>query len=103
MLIYRQQMWQNILLHWVILPLIFRKHHYAQFRAVLWLAYRQILEMKNGDVFHPHMAHKMLCLLSHNSQVHLLVVLLLASVNSSFQDDQNVNAKSPPLCHHLGI
>ena len=59
-----------------------------------------ILEMKNGDVFHPHMAHKILGPLLHHSQVHLLVDLLQASVNSSFQNDQNVDAKSPPLCHH---
>ena len=96
-------MWQNIQLHWVILPLIFHKHHSAQFRAVLWLAYRQILEMKNGDIFHTHMVHKILCPLLHLGQVHLLVDLLLASVNSSFQDDQNIDAKYPPLCHHSSI
>ena len=87
----------------MILPLIFHKHHCAQFRAVLWLAYHQILEMKNGDVFHPHMVHKILCPLLHHSQVHLLVDLLLASVNSLFHDDQNVDVKSPPLCHHSSI
>ena len=69
----------------------FHKDHYAQFQVIMWLAFHEILETRNGDVFCPCIAHKSWCLLLYHSQVQLLATLLLTSANFLVQDDQNVD------------
>ncbi len=86
----------------MILPLFFLKYHYAPFRVVEWLTFRQILETMIGDAFHLRMAHKSWCPLLYDSQGQLQAGLLQTSANSLLQDDQNVDTKSL-LYHHSNM
>ena len=102
-LIYHQWIWQSIQLNKAISSQSFHIYRCAQFQAIRLMYLHNILEMKNGDAFHPHMVHKSLYASWHRNQNQLLDNLLLVSSNSSLLDDQNIDTKFFLYYHYLNI